>query len=86
MSDKHMQRILRDIYMRSLAERHMMGIFDQKESPQDLHWLEHDPRIKTSLTDKDMLLLHIDMALDAGDVDAFMGLIEALKSFEDAKS
>lgn len=74
--------LLRHIYMSALQEHQMREFFEAIDSPDDLHQLEHDPRIKTSLTDKDMLLLHIDMALDAGDVDAFMRLTKGLNEME----
>ena len=45
-------------------------------------YLEHHPSIKTGVTDKDMLLLQIDMALDAEDMEMFMQLTNELKGME----
>lgn len=45
-------------------------------------YLEHHPSIQTDVTDRDMLLLHIDMAIDAGDSELFMQLTSKLKEME----
>ncbi|MEK4403468.1 IDEAL domain-containing protein [Sporosarcina sp. FSL K6-6792] len=42
-------------------------------------YLEYHPSIKTDVTDEDMLLVQIDMALDAGDMEMFMRLTDELK-------
>ncbi|KAA0944095.1 IDEAL domain-containing protein [Sporosarcina sp. ANT_H38] len=52
------------------------------ESKMSRQYLEHHPSIKTDVTDKDMLLLQIDMALDAGDMDMFKKLTDELKGME----
>lgn len=44
--------------------------------------LEHHPSIQTNVTDKDMLLVHIDMALDEGDSELFQLLTDELKAME----
>ncbi len=45
-------------------------------------YLEHHPSIDTGITDKDMLLLQIDMALDVKDAERFMQLTDELKGME----
>ncbi|KAA0941600.1 IDEAL domain-containing protein [Sporosarcina sp. ANT_H38] len=45
-------------------------------------YLEHHQSIKTDVTDKDMLLLQIDRALDAKDVEMFMQLTDELNGME----
>lgn len=50
------------------------------DSPRE--YFEHHPSIKTVVTDKDMLLIHIDMALDAGDMEMFMRLTDELRGME----
>ncbi|MET3658888.1 IDEAL domain-containing protein [Sporosarcina psychrophila] len=45
-------------------------------------YLEHHPSIETDFTDKDMLLLQIDMALDDGDMEMFMQRTNELKGME----
>ena len=42
-------------------------------------YLEHHKSIQTDVTDKDMLLLQIDHALDSGDEERFMQLTDELK-------
>lgn len=42
-------------------------------------YLEYHHSIQTSVRDEDMLVLQIDMALDAGDMERFMQLKEELK-------
>jgi len=54
--------------------------FESRKIPRE--HLEHHPSIQTAITDKDMLLLHIDMALDAGDLELFMHLTNELKGME----
>lgn len=44
--------------------------------------LEHHHSIQTSITDKDMLLLKVDMALDEGDMEKFMKLTGELNGME----
>jgi len=68
--------------MHALQEHQMREFFGVSDSPEFLHLLEHDPRIKTSITDKDMLLLNIDMALDGGDAEMFTLLTDELKVLE----
>lgn len=82
MNQNNKLNLLRHLYMSALQEHQMREFFNVDDSPDYLYLQEHDPRIKTSLTDKDMLLLHIDMALDSGDVDTFMQLTEALNGME----
>ncbi|MEK3935949.1 IDEAL domain-containing protein [Sporosarcina sp. FSL W7-1349] len=48
--------------------------------------LEYSPKIQTRLTDMDMLLLRIDMALDAGDKKQFLLLTDQLKEVEHEQS
>ncbi|QNK89418.1 IDEAL domain-containing protein [Sporosarcina sp. resist] len=50
-----------------------------EETKMSRQYLEHHPSIKTDVTDKDMLLLQIDMALDSGDMEMFMRLTDELK-------
>lgn len=50
-----------------------------EESKMSRQHLEHHPSIKTDITDEDMLLLQIDMALDDRDMEMFMQLTEELK-------
>ncbi|WP_438298410.1 IDEAL domain-containing protein [Sporosarcina sp. FA15] len=47
-------------------------------SKMSREYLEHHPSIETDVTDKDMLLLQIDMALDDGDMELFMRLTNEL--------
>lgn len=49
------------------------------ESKMSRDYLEHHPSIKTDVTDKDMLLLQIDLALDAKDMKLFVRLTDELK-------
>lgn len=49
-------------------------------SPRE--FIECHPSIKTSVTDKDMLLLRIDMALDGGDEEMFKLLTDGLRELE----
>lgn len=53
---------------------------------EDLHQLEHDPSIKTAMTGRDMLLLHVDMALDEGNEDAFIQLAAELRNMNGMES
>lgn len=47
------------------------------------YWrLECHEGIQTDVTDEDMLLLQIDMALDSGDEELFMQLTKALNGME----
>ena len=83
MNPNDMQKILRHMFMQSIMQCEVENYFTQKfESPDDLHRLEHDPNIKTAITERDMLLLHVDIALDSGDEDAFMRLTKELKNLE----
>lgn len=50
-----------------------------EESKMSHEYLEHHPSIETDVTDEDMLLLQIDMALDSGDMELFMRLTDELK-------
>lgn len=50
-----------------------------EESKMSREYLEHHPSIETDVTDEDMLLLQIDMALDSGDMKLFMQLTDELK-------
>ncbi len=43
---------------------------------------EHHPSIQTAITDKDMLLLHIDMALDIENEELFKLLTAELRVME----
>jgi len=72
------------VYANALAE--MGKINTQKpmaemteESKMSRQYLEHHPSIETNVTDEDMLLLQIDMALDSGDMELFMQLTDELK-------
>ncbi|AMQ06754.1 IDEAL domain-containing protein [Sporosarcina psychrophila] len=72
------------VYANALAE--MGKINSQKfaaemsdEPKMSRQYLEHHPSIETDVTDKDMLLLQIDMALDAEDMELFMRLTDELK-------
>jgi len=47
-------------------------------SKMSREYLEHHPSIETDVTDKDILLLQIDMALDDGDMELFMRLTNEL--------
>ena len=53
-----------------------------ERSKMSREYLEHHPSIKTDVTDEDMLLLQIDMALDSGDMELFMQLTDELKGME----
>ena len=72
------------VYANALAE---MGKINSQnfaaemsdEPKMSREYLEHHPSIETDVTDKDMLLLQIDMALDAGDMEMFMQLTDELK-------
>ena len=72
------------VYANALAE--MGKINSQKfaaemsdEPKMSRQYLEHHPSIETGITDKDMLLMQIDMALDTGDMEMFMQLTDELK-------
>lgn len=43
---------------------------------------EHDPNIETAITDKDMLLWRIDIALDNRDEVAFNALVKGLEGIK----
>ncbi|MEK5070278.1 IDEAL domain-containing protein [Sporosarcina sp. FSL K6-1508] len=75
------------VYANALAEigkinsRKLMAEMSE-ESKMSRQYLEHHPSIETNVTDKDMLLLQIDMALDAKDMKLFMRLTDELKGME----
>ena len=72
------------VYANALAEmgkinsRKVMNEISE-ESKMSRQYLEHHPSIETDVTDKDMLLLQIDMALDSGDMEMFIQLTDELK-------
>lgn len=53
-----------------------------ERSKMSRHYLEHHPSIETDVTDEDMLLMQIDMALDMWDMQLFMQLTDELKGME----
>lgn len=72
------------VYANALAEMGRINsrkfMAEMSEEPKmSRQYLEHHHSIKTGVTDKDMLLLQIDMALDAGDMEMFMWLTNELK-------
>ena len=75
------------VYANALAEmgkinsRKLMAEMSE-ESKMSREYLEHHPSIETGITEKDMLLLQIDMALDAGDMELFLQLTDELKGME----
>ena len=75
------------VYANALAEmekinsRKLMAEMSE-ESKMSRQYLEHHPSIETDVTDKDMLLLQIDMALDSGNMEMFMRLTNELKGME----
>ena len=64
------------------AEVRQIDFEEFKETKMSRDYLEHHPSIETAITDEDMLLLQIDMALDAGDMELFMQLTDELKGME----
>ncbi|QNK86454.1 IDEAL domain-containing protein [Sporosarcina sp. resist] len=67
--------------MGKINSRKLMA--EMSEDPKmSRQYLEHHPSIKTDVTDKDMLLLQIDIALDTGDMEMFMRLTNELKGME----
>ena len=75
------------VYANALAEirkinsRQLMAEMSE-ESKMSRQYLEHHPSIETVVTDKDMLLLQIDMVLDAKDMKLFVRLTDELKGME----
>ena len=64
--------------MGKINSRKLMA--EMSEEPKmSREYLEHHHSIKTDVTDRDMLLLQIDMALDDGDMELLMQLTEELK-------
>ncbi|QNK87771.1 IDEAL domain-containing protein [Sporosarcina sp. resist] len=75
------------VYANALAEmgkinsRKVMNEISE-ESKMSRQYLEHHPSIETDVTDKDMLLLQIDMTLDVKDMEMFMQLTDELKGIK----
>lgn len=70
---------LRNAFYEMEAQK-VTAAFESRKIPRE--HLEHDPSIQTDITDIDMLLLHIDIALDSGDSELFMQLTNELKGME----
>ena len=70
-----------DDVIRELMRVHLMKCAFKVLNEQTVSYfeMEHAPDIQCGITDEDMLLLRIDMALDTGDVELFMQLTNALK-------
>lgn len=81
MNNEDAMEILRHMAIqRIMMEQKTKSYFAEVfEEDDDLHRLEHDPNIKTTVTDRDMLLLHIDIALDERDEVAFKALARELE-------
>ena len=74
-------------FIRATIRKHHQNFLDEMkkriENPRE--FFECHPSIKTNITDKDLLLMHIDIALDSGDEKQFKLLTEELKATEGAK-
>lgn len=66
--------------IRMSQQSFLEGVKKIIENPRE--FIECSPSIKTNVTDKDMLLLRIDMALDSGDEEAFRLLTDELGELE----
>ena len=67
--------------MGKINSRKLMAEISE-ESKMSRQYLEYHSSIETGVTDKDMLLLQIDMALDLGEMELFMQLTDELKGME----
>lgn len=82
MSEEIVRRMMRDAFFAAMHAQQIevyRAFGYQKVSYFDS---EYNPKIQTRLTDMDMLLLRIDMALDAGDKEQFLLLTDQLKEVE----
>ena len=86
MNPNDAKKLLKHMALQRVMENEVERYFSEVAGPEDLHQLEHDPSIKTTITDTDMLLFHVDMALDAGDEDAFMQLTAELRNMKGEES
>jgi hypothetical protein len=64
--------------MQKTETRKLMSEMFENGKLSRWYW-EHHPSINTDVTDKDMFLLHIDMALDNGDAELFKLLRDELR-------
>lgn len=83
-NNDEMLKALRSLYVRTIFESNIKNLASSMNDNMQRSYreLEHHPSIQTDITDKDMLLIRIDMALDAGDSELFMHLTNELKGME----
>lgn len=80
MKFEHSDEVIREL----IRVKFMKMAFGIIESERELSYyeMEHAHDIQCGITDEDMLLLRIDMALDTGNVELFMQLTDQLKEME----